>query len=128
VRRPEDAFVFVRRCGEFLVLHRSPEQGGYWHSVAGGLEADETAVHAAARELFEETGLRGEPAGAGEPWVYPAGTSEVVVTPFLVDAPPGWEPTLDGEHDDYRWCSPADACELFHWPEPVAELRRLSSE
>ena len=129
--------MFVRRGGEFLVLHRSPEQGGYWHGVAGALEDGETAAEAAARELHEETGLAAEPAGAGEPYAYPVaeepervplfppGTREIVVTSFVVDAPPGWEPTLDWEHDGYRWCSAAEASELFHWPEPAAQVRNL---
>jgi dATP pyrophosphohydrolase len=138
VRRPEEAFVFVRRGSEFLVLHRSPEQGSYWHGVAGALEDGETAVEAAARELHEETCLIAEPSAVGEPYaypvseeperipLYPAGTRAIVVTSFVVDAPPGWEPTLDWEHDDYRWCTAAEACELFHWPEPSAQLRLLT--
>jgi dATP pyrophosphohydrolase len=140
VRRPEEAFVFVRRGGEFLVLHRSPQQGGYWHGVAGALEDGETAVEAAARELLEETALVAEPAPVAEPYAYPveeepdripmfpAGTTEITVTSFVVDAPPGWEPTLDWEHDGYRWCSAAEACALFHWPEPAAQLRLLAGE
>jgi dATP pyrophosphohydrolase len=139
LRRPEDAFVFVRRGSEFLVLHRSPEQGGYWHGVAGALEEGETAAAGAARELLEETGLAAEPTAVGEPYAYPLsdqepqrgalyapGTREVVVTSWVADAPAGWEPTLDWEHDDYRWCTAAEACELFHWPEPSAQLRLLT--
>ena len=79
-----------------------------------------------------------EPVAVGEPYAYPvaeeperiplfpAGTREIVVTSFVVDAPPGWEPTLDWEHDDYRWCTAAEACALFHWPEPSAQLRLLT--
>jgi dihydroneopterin triphosphate diphosphatase len=138
MRRPEEAFVFVRRGEDFLVLHRSPEQGAYWHGVAGALEAGETPVEAAARELLEETTLVAEPAPAGEPYTYPlseepdrapqyeAGVTEIVVTPFVVDAPPNWEPTLDWEHDNYRWCSAPEAAALFHWPEPAELLRRLT--
>ena len=138
MRRPAEAFVFVRRGDEFLVLHRSPGQGAYWHGVAGALEAGETPAEAAARELVEETTLVAEPTPAGEPYTYPVseepqrvplyepGVSEIVVTPFVVDAPPGWEPTLDWEHDDYRWCRAPEAAALFHWPEPAELLRRLS--
>ena len=51
--------MFVTRRGgrDVLLVHRSPEQGGYWHVVAGGVEPGETAVEAAERELREETGL-----------------------------------------------------------------------
>jgi 8-oxo-dGTP pyrophosphatase MutT (NUDIX family) len=44
---------------------------------------------------------------------------------FIVDVPADWEPTLNFEHDDYRWCSRDDAVELLHWPEPKAVLRGL---
>ena len=36
---------------------------------------------------------------------------------FIITTP-GWEPTLDWEHDEYRWVSPAQAAELLFWPEP----------
>jgi len=49
--------VFVRRGDEVLVVHRSPAQGAYWHSVSGGVEDGETDAEAAVRELREETGL-----------------------------------------------------------------------
>lgn len=130
--------MFVRRGSEFLVLHRSPGQGGYWHGVAGALEEGESAAEAAARELLEETCLAAEPVAVGEPYAYPvaeeperiplfpAGTLAIAVTSFVVDATPGWEPTLDWEHDDYRWCSVTEACSLLHWPEPAAQLRLLA--
>ena len=139
VRRPEEAFVFVRRGSEFLVLHRSPRQGAYWHGVAGALEAGETAARRRrARIARGDEARRRRRHAAGEPYTYPlseeprAGArstspdvTEIVVTPFIVDAPPGWEPTLDWEHDDYRWCAPLEAGALFHWPEPAELLRRL---
>ena len=137
-RRPEEAFVFVRRGEEFLVLHRSERQGSYWHGVAGALEEGEDYRQAAIRELREETGLVAEPveiAGAyaysvnedpGYRRLFPPGTVEIRVRSFLVDVPAGWEPELDWEHDDYRWCSAEEAEALLYWPEPRAVLRTLA--
>ena len=137
MRRPEEVFVVVRRGTEFLVLHRSPRQGSYWHGVAGALEEGESYAEAAARELREETGLVAEPAEIAAPWAYPIdeepryrelcppGTEEIRVGVFLADAPAGWEPRLDWEHDDYRWCSVDEAAELLYWPEPLEVLRTL---
>lgn len=120
--RTEEVFVFVRRGGEFLVLHRSPENDAYWHGVAGGVESGESFAEAAARELREETGLAVEPAPIAHRFVY----EQVTVECFLADAPPGWEPELDWEHDEYRWCSAAEAEALLYWPEPRAVLRTLA--
>ena len=50
-------FVTRKSLSEVLLLHRSPEQGSYWHVVAGGVETGEAVEEAAERELREETGL-----------------------------------------------------------------------
>jgi dATP pyrophosphohydrolase len=134
-------FVARRERTEILVVHRSPPQGAYWHTIAGGVEAGERPDEAARRELHEETGLeidRLSPAGAVTELVYslteePAerralyepGVVEVHVDCFIVDAPDHWEPTLDWEHDDYRWCAAADAADLLRWPDTAAALRRV---
>jgi 8-oxo-dGTP pyrophosphatase MutT (NUDIX family) len=135
VRLPFEVFVFVRRGEEYLVLRRSEKQGGYWHSVAGALEQGETYAEAAARELLEETGLSAEPRDLGrsfdydiEGWEshYAPGAERVHVESFLVEAPDRWEPTLDWEHDAYRWCPASEAAALFYWPEPRRVLQELA--
>ena len=126
-RLPNEVFIVVRRGDEFLVVHRTPQGGAYWHGIAGGLEEGETYAQAAERELFEETGFAAQPVEIAEPFVYPsdADSSAVTVHCFLVDVPAGWEPALNDEHDDYRWCRQEDAVELLYWPEPKALMRSL---
>jgi hypothetical protein len=34
---------------------------------------------------------------------------------FLLEVGDGFEPTLDWEHDAYRWCDPAEAISLLCW-------------
>ena len=120
----------VRRGERFLIVHRAPEGGGYWHLIAGGIEPGEEPGEAAVRELAEETGLEASVVALAETSYVPTVedravhdyANEIRVALFLAEAPRGWEPVLDHEHDDYRWCSAAEAQELLRWPEPRAAV------
>ena len=125
--RPEEVLLVVFRTGpEFLVLLRSPERHGYWNLVAGGVEEGEAPSAAARRELDEESGLaqpvRFEPLPLELGYVRPDG-SEVAMHGFVAEAPPGWEPILNEEHVEYRWCTGADADALLAYPEPRDAVR-----
>jgi dATP pyrophosphohydrolase len=145
VRTGAEIAVFVTRRGgrEVLLVHRVPERGGYWHVIAGGIEAGETAAQAAERELREEAGLVAEIAlGVGvneytyalteEPAErraqYDPSVVAVHVECFRVETRHDWEPTLDWEHDDHRWCSPAEALHALRWPATAQALERMLSE
>jgi dihydroneopterin triphosphate diphosphatase len=41
---------------QYLLLRRVQSHGGFWQSVTGSLEGDESHLQAAAREVYEETG------------------------------------------------------------------------
>jgi 8-oxo-dGTP pyrophosphatase MutT (NUDIX family) len=142
VRTGAEVAVFVtRRSGsEVLVVHRSPEQGGYWHVVAGGVEPGETSAQAAERELREETGLVAKVVAGVDviEYAYPLteepadrrrrydpAIAEVEVTCFHVAAPDDWEPKLDWEHDGHRWCDPGEAFATLRWPATAEALRKL---
>lgn len=130
----------VRRESEFLVLHRAPQLDAYWHVVAGGVEEGETAREAAVRELLEEVGLDAQTrlSDLERPFAYSlAEESEAVrarfspaqvdvpVDVFVADVDAAWEPALNEEHDDYRWCTRDEAAALLHWPEPREIVRGL---
>lgn len=51
----------VQAQGKFLVVEETINGKALWNQPAGHLEADETLLEAAARELYEETGIRAEP-------------------------------------------------------------------
>lgn len=126
-----EVLIHIRRGDEFLVAHRSPDSGGYWHPIAGTVEAGETFPVAALRELREETALEADelqPLGAfaytRKSWEEEPGR-QVHVEAFLVDVEQGWEPELNEEHVEYRWLQRDAAAELIFWPEPSALLRAL---
>src|SRR5690349_11417300 len=140
MRGGEEVAIFVLRRGrsEVLACRRAAPLDGYWHTVAGGVEPGESAEDAARRERAEETGLDApltalrtsydyrladEPAHRRS--LYDARLTSVHVEVFLVDAPDDWEPQLDWEHDDYRWCAPHEADALLHWPDTRQALQQL---
>ena len=60
----------VRRSGEVLLLHGwdpAVPEVTYWFSVGGACEPGESLAEAAARELFEETGIATDPRAFGDP-------------------------------------------------------------
>lgn len=145
MRGPDEVMVAVyRRRGsrrEFLVLRRVPERLGYWGLVAGGVEAGETPIEAAERELAEEVGfepeteltelglslgyeLADEPAAVRarfDPTV-----ERVALHAFAVEVPVGWEPRLDTEHDEYRWCLLEEAVTAMVYESPREALRETA--
>ena len=142
VRTGAEVAVFVtrRQGSEVLILHRSPMQGGYWHVVAGGVEPGEEPGDAAQRELAEETSLVTTVSGGPRviEYVYPlteepadrrdqydSSVVAVAVSCFVCEAADDWEPVLDWEHDEYRWCPPFEAAAILRWPETARALREM---
>lgn len=141
MRGDQEVIVVVRREGELLVMRRAPERLGYWSLVSGGLEPEETPLEAAQRELLEETGLEAKVRPLPKTLSYsllddpPAiraryapGVETVTVHPFVVDAPPKWEPTLDAEHDLYEWCVLEEALELLVYDTAKDAVRAAAKE
>ncbi len=140
MRDPHEVAVLVRRGDRYLLLLRAPSHEVYWHVVAGAREPGETDEAAALRELEEETGLRpvaplvdlGRPYSypvddeIGRRFEFPPGTTLVQVRSFAAEAPDDWEPLLNEEHTEHRWCSLAEAVALVRWPDTQDALLRLA--
>src|SRR5262249_27427170 len=106
------------------ILHRSPDAGGYWHTVAGAVEAGEAGPDAAVREGLEETGFdaRGCIRELNHGYEYRAVSGQS----FAAEVPDGWALQLNEEHDGYRWCGVDEAVRLLHWAETAEALLLLA--
>jgi hypothetical protein len=47
----------------------------------------------------------------------------VTVAVYAIEVEQGWEPSLNHEHDEHRWCTFDEALELLYWPEVRDGLR-----
>ncbi|HEX2066897.1 MAG TPA: NUDIX domain-containing protein [Candidatus Thermoplasmatota archaeon] len=116
---------------EWLMLLRAPHVilGGTWQMVSGTLEPGETAYAAAARELWEETGLR--PVHFYQASYvnrfYLAATDQIILSPvFAAEVAPDAQVRLSGEHTDFAWVGHEEAHRRLPWPgqrESLATIR-----
>ncbi len=121
-------FRFQNNSPEYLLLRRALDEELYpdsWQIASGGIEAGESAVETALRELYEETRLLPQ-----RMWVVPHvnvfydhRSNVIHHSPvFAVQTAPEAEPVLSHEHRSCEWCSVERAKALLVWPGQVRAL------
>ncbi|MDQ3438811.1 MAG: NUDIX domain-containing protein [Planctomycetota bacterium] len=106
---------------EFLQLRRAAAEqlgAGSYQNVRGGVEPDETAWHAALRELREETGLRPVEfyrLGMTETFYISQDDTLWHAVPFCAIVDRAATVTLNVEHDAIRWVPVREAKQAFIW-------------
>ena len=137
MRGDQEIIVVVRRQGELLVMRRAPERLGYWSLVVRRYRARREVVDGGRARAARGDRARGQvrklsialsysllddpPAIRAR---YAPGIERVTVHAFVTDAPDGWEPTLDAEHDLYRWCDLEQASSSWLTRPPATRCAR----
>jgi dATP pyrophosphohydrolase len=89
-----------------LILKRNERDGGFWQTVTGSVEYDETIEQAIHREVLEETGLLGRSnyPNVVHSFVWRKGEDEVAELVFSF-CPTNDKVRLSNEHTEYKWVS-----------------------
>ncbi len=125
------AFKRSSKGPRFLILKRSSTEKLYpnmWQIITGKVKRAEKPVHAALRELREETGL-----SARRFWVAPMvdsfydplGNTVEMCPVFAAEVSTSAEPTLSGEHQAYAWATSRRATDLLVWPKHIEAVRMV---
>lgn len=130
-RRSFSVAIFARHGGKILLVKH--KRLGTWLPVGGEVEANETPLEAARRELFEETGLEGifppddtlegAPAGLLGYEEHFAGNKGLHLNFCFVCDVPSKHVKLDASLEGHRWVSESDG----PWDEAPKNVRQLVS-
>jgi lipoyl(octanoyl) transferase len=142
VDRPETlrlVKVLVHDRNRVLLLHRKPERGNFWQPITGTIDAGETPIDTARRELVEETGHAGEPDSLDLAQSFMIEShyleSKGYVSPIIASEI-GFHAALDStlpiridrtEHDTWGWFTFAEAYERIRWTDDREALMRLAA-
>ena len=110
--QPAAVFVFIFRDDERVLLLRQPDAPG-WRPIGGAVEADETILQAAMREVAEEAGagVRVRPLGVAHAWSYRFDvTIRNMIDVAWVMSYEGGDvvPGSDMAGSDWQWCVPEE--------------------
>ena len=101
--------LYKKKDDDFLVLllKRTEDRGGFWNTVNGTLEINESAIECRERELREEAGVVGVNSWTAELHRFAFNYKDAVfsVIVFGAEASKGQGIKLNEEHTEYAWVS-----------------------
>ena len=126
---------------EILLLHRQ-DKDGYWQSITGSLEENESPIEAAKRELFEETGIKyqefpilnwqfSQEYEIYKHWRYryPPSVSYNTEHVFSVELPKKITVKIaPKEHRDFKWVPIEDAIKMVFSDTNAQALKKLNAK
>ena len=129
-KRPVSVLVVIHTPDLHVLLLERAAHAGYWQSVTGSQEGDESLIETAAREVGEETGIAAS-LGAFRDWEltnrfeifaewrfrYAPGVTHNTEHVFSLEVPSGQPIVIaPDEHLNYQWLPWRDAAEkCFSW-------------
>ena len=139
---PVSSLVLIHTVDLLVLIMERADKKGFWQSVTGSIEGEETPFQAAIREVLEETGINAL-AYQFEDWqvtntyeIYPhwrhryaSGVTENIEHQFGLTLPKPIAVTLaPEEHIRYEWVDWREAAErVFSWTN-VDALKRLGEK
>jgi 8-oxo-dGTP diphosphatase len=120
---------YVRNAGRTLMVHRVKKQNdmhqGKWNGLGGKLEPGETPEECAAREIYEESGLRVHDLQLKGLLTFPAFANEEDWYAFVFVATRFDGELIDSPEGDLAWIEDTHLLELELWDGDRVFLRWL---
>ena len=131
--------VLVHDGERVLLLHRKPERGNFWQPVTGTIDAAESPLETARREIAEETGQNGEPHPLGLTQSFMIESQYLTAKGYaapIIASEICFETRIDSrlpvkidplEHDAWGWFPFAEAYERIQWTDDREALEGLET-
>lgn len=116
---------------QHLIIQRTPGRlGETWQMISGLVEAGETAVQAALREIEEETGLIPErfySANVLEGFYEIHNNCIALVPVFVGFVSPDQQVRLSYEHQQFRWVTADEVKDFLIFPHQIETIRSIEA-
>ncbi|MFT8878244.1 MAG: NUDIX domain-containing protein [Oenococcus sp.] len=120
VRKSIECWLYESKFNKFLLLHIRNPKDDFWQPITGGIEAGETGVQAAIREIKEETTINVQQESftfIGKQYVPIDDGLAIDKQLFFCRANNKDTSTqVSDEHVGYKWVDPKNAASWLTWP------------